>query len=498
MRGVHTAATDEAMWLDLLQQAAPSEEVEKGRRYVSLTTRVSAIDPLALFGESTWENRFYWADPLRRFEVGAIGTVRLITAAGAERFAQVRKELQELEITHRAAQEPDDARIAGPLLYGGFSFAPGDAAQPSVGADKVLPWRAFPDALFTLPQFTLVRSGGGTWLTQTASLDGKTSLSEVAHRLGAERTRLLSRLVSAASEAPRPLASTVASSSSNFKVAWSETAFSQHEHDLAAWSGSVEQLAQAARAGTVDKTVLARHVRIPMPSPCDLSGLINRLEQEHKESYIFAVVRGGDAFVGATPERLIDVDGESVRTVALAGSTRRGAHPGEDERLATELLNSAKDRREHEIVRRWLNERLGPWCVTIDADETPDVLRFPTVQHLCTPVEGVLKRRTHIVDLVEALHPTPAVGGYPLNKALALIARHEPVSRGWYAGPIGWLTPQGSGEMAVGIRSALITPEEAVLYAGCGIVDGSAPDRELEESRIKLNVILDSLVRGVR
>lgn len=179
--------------------------------------------------------------------------------------------------------------------------------------------------------------------------------------------------------------------------------------------------------------------------------------------------------------------------MALAGSMGRGASPEEDERLADELLGSAKDRTEHAIVASAIREMLAGVCSEIDVAAAPTLMTLPNVRHLATPISGRVFPGRTILDLVEQLHPTPGVGGYPRDAALALIRSEERLDRGWYAGPVGWMDARGDGEFAVGIRSALLSGLEATLFTGCGIVAASDPDREYDESRWKLRPVLHAL-----
>src|SRR5262249_44613983 len=183
-------------------------------------------------------------------------------------------------------------------------------------------------------------------------------------------------------------------------------------------------------------------------------------------------------------------DGRTVRTDCLAGSTRRGANHDEDRALGEALLADRKERHEHALVVRALHDALVPFCPHLSAPETPTLLCMPNVQHLYTPLEGVIQRECNILTLVEKFHPPPACGGFPQEAALSLLRRYEPFDRRWYAGPIGWIDSRGGGEFVVAIRSALLQGCEAVLSAGCGIVAGSDPEREYEESCLKLRPML--------
>jgi isochorismate synthase len=197
--------------------------------------------------------------------------------------------------------------------------------------------------------------------------------------------------------------------------------------------------------------------------------------------------------VGATPERLVRLRGRLVETHALAGSERAGrpgqsAEEAERQRVdaARRLSSRPKDRREHAWVVRHLVERLRPLCSRLDWAAEPQVLALPHVLHLETEIDGELRERKHVLELVERLHPTPAVAGYPVDAAGRWLAEQEESLRGWYAGPVGWFDDAGDGDFRVALRAMLVTPSRAFLYAGAGVVEGSDPEAELRETDLKL------------
>jgi menaquinone-specific isochorismate synthase len=180
----------------------------------------------------------------------------------------------------------------------------------------------------------------------------------------------------------------------------------------------------------------------------------------------------------------------------MAGTTPRSGDPDLDARRAGELLSSAKNRREHQITIDVVHDTLLPWCSYLDAEPEPSVAPAGSVQHLATMVEGRLSHPApSVLDLVAALHPTPAVGGWPREPALELLAELEPRSRGRYAGPVGWVDGRGTGACAVGIRSIEIDGACASVFAGVGVVADSDPRSELEETRAKLRATLPSLLQ---
>jgi menaquinone-specific isochorismate synthase len=209
---------------------------------------------------------------------------------------------------------------------------------------------------------------------------------------------------------------------------------------------------------------------------------------------LFAFGTADRCFLGATPERLVKLAGREVFVDCIAGSIARGVTDDEDERLAQVLLASEKDRTEHEVVVHAVKEALSGVCdELIRPSDTPKVVRSRNVQHLSTPLRGRLSGGNCVLDLVERLHPTPAVGGFPRDLALHAIREREGFDRGWYAGPLGWVNGNGEGEFAVAIRSALLAGNEATLYAGAGIVADSDPDAEYAETGLKLKPMLAAL-----
>jgi isochorismate synthase len=217
------------------------------------------------------------------------------------------------------------------------------------------------------------------------------------------------------------------------------------------------------------------------------------LRTEYPSCFVFGFARGERCFLGATPERLVRLRDKLVSTMCLASTIRRGETPEQDRLLGEALLSDPKERQEHEVVVRALRSGLSELCEEVAPIGSPILLKVRNVQHLLTTIVGRVAEGRDLLDLVERLHPTPAVGGAPRPRARALIRAIERLDRGWYAGPIGWLDAQGEGEFSVALRSALLHGAEASLFAGCGIVTDSDPAAEYEESRWKLRPVLAAL-----
>ncbi|MGI9615857.1 MAG: isochorismate synthase, partial [Acidimicrobiales bacterium] len=245
-------------------------------------------------------------------------------------------------------------------------------------------------------------------------------------------------------------------------------------------------------AGTLDKVVLARELVLRTDRPIPTANVLRRLREAFPAAIIFAV----DGFCGASPELLVGRHRDVVRAHPLAGTSPRAADLSADQASAAALLSSSKDRWEHRITIDWLLDGLLPFCSYVDAEPEPSIVSLANVHHLGTLVEGRLSSpAASVLELLGALHPTPAVGGAPQQVALDLIGEIEQIDRGRYAGPVGWLDAEGNGAFAVGIRSAAIDGRNARIMAGVGVVADSDPDAELAETRNKFKAMLGALIQ---
>jgi isochorismate synthase len=451
-----------------LHQAAASDPVPG--TLLAVTVALPRLDPpapLALHAaaQASGMGASLWLQPRRGFSLLGIGEAWAARpAAGPHRFSAASAAWSAL-LAGSLIESRDAPRGAGPLLLGGFSFddAPATSAL----------WQGFEPACLVLPSLLLTSSADGAWLTLSWRVGVSPDPASVAQAWEA--------LAQAAGEFE-------AAPAGSLRVVG-------HRPEPAAWRDSVSRLAGAVGRGRLDKAVLARRVDVVASSPIDVSTVLGRLATSAPESTLFAVLRGGRCFMGATPEQLVSLRGRELRTVAMAGSTRRAADTAADDVLADELLNSDKDREEHAVVVAMLREALAPVVDRLDVAARPAVIRLRHVQHLVTPISGRLRDDADVLTLVERLHPTPAVGGTPRQLALELIAEEEQLERGWYAAPLGWMDRHGDGEFVVALRSGVVHGREASLFAGCGIVADSDPEREWDESSAKLQALGSALGR---
>jgi len=260
------------------------------------------------------------------------------------------------------------------------------------------------------------------------------------------------------------------------------------------WEKLVEAAREVIRSGHFQKLVVARSTTLRASGHWSEAEVFEKLRAS-PGCVPFAARFGKSTFLGATPERLIERRGDRIRTEALAGtaaSQTAGAVAGHRDDGA-DLLRSAKNRAEHQLVVAEIERRLRPLCAELSVAIEPRPRHLKDVVHLQTPMAGRVASGVHILDLACALHPTPAIAGLPSGEAVEWISAHEPEPRGWYAGFIGWFDRSGDGELSVSIRSGLLSEDEAVLYTGAGIVAGSDPSAEYLETAWKQRPFLRAL-----
>ncbi|AFZ71331.1 isochorismate synthase [Natronobacterium gregoryi] len=453
-RGELTAEAEAEAGTD---SGADSGDETSGLELVSRSRELGDVSFGAIV-DAADEPRVQWSTP-DGLEVVGRGVAVRIVATGPDRFEAVREQASRVfdRVDH------DGPSVARPRAFGGFAFH--DEHEPGVA-----PWTGFDAASFLIPRLLVVRSGDGTWLTAVAETE-----SDAEDRLEDWNDRL------ADLPAMRP-------SGSGPGVDTTHRSTSPDE-----WADQVECALDRIDDGRLTKVVLAQALSVDLEDDLDVAATLERLRRRYPNCYRFLIGHEiGGTFFGAPPERLVAKRGDCVETEALAGSVPRGDTPEADEEYADELFDSDKVQREHGLVAEAIRAQLEPLTASLTtADQT--VRKLATIQHLWTPIEATLEKERHVLELVEALHPTPAVGGVPTTAAWETIRETEAFDRGWYAAPVGWFDGNGDGEFAVGLRSGVAREDSITLFAGNGIVTDSDPDDEWTEVQLKLRSILDEL-----
>jgi isochorismate synthase len=439
---------------------------------VSATLPVRPMDSLALFraARASGVEAALWSQPSEGFALVGLGSAWSVRATGSERFASVDAAWSQLcSDVVRRSESLAAQRGRGPILMGGLGFGDEAATDPI--------WTGFEAAIFTLPSFLVTTTDAGTWLSVHHVVSAGEEAAMVTRALATEWDGLASAAAAGSPDGVGPAGLRVV----------------VRHPEAGVWRDAVARLAGAVGRGRIDKAVLARSVELAALDPIDVSAVFARLRHSAPESTIFAFSRAGRTFLGATPERLLRLEGREFRTMAMAGSAPRTGDTNRDAQLAAELVGSDKEHEEHGVVVAMLRETLAPLAERFEVASAPRVQALRHVQHLVTPIEGSLSEPTRLLDLAARLHPTPAVGGTPREVALELAAEEESLQRGWYAGPVGWVDMEGDGDLVVALRSGIVDGARATLFAGCGIMADSDPEREWEESETKLQALRGAL-----
>jgi len=442
-------------------------------------------------------SRFDWKAPLSPASSSqgveqfiALGCQNTLKSTGEKRF-------NELALSERALRKNTqviDARVNSkrplPLLVGGAAFH-------QFNIDPV--WNEFGSTQFILPHLIIGKDASGSGYLRitepTKQVDDSiqsvqqdvTSGDDLRSMIREKLDDLLMEYTEYVIETPSDASSLVHSKPLGQRI--KESAIQHKEF----WLSRFGYVIDSIQRSPLKKVVVARQASIDGVSKQERIHLQRSLQERYQNCIHFTVEPSIDSgFFGATPERLLRLEGETLHIDALAGSRSRGKTENEDQALASELLQSEKDAEEHDIVKRQILEVLDPYSKQFRYPSSPLLKALPNVQHLHTPIEAVLKSTPSVFELIEQLHPTPAVGGYPKRQALEVIEQIEPQNRGWYAGIVGWVSEQGDADIAVSIRSASHMNDKLTLYAGCGLVEGSIPEQEWDETYVKMTPFIEA------
>ena len=443
-------------------------------RLVSFSRRVAPVNVLRLLPHLRGIERFYWENRRTGLTLLGVGVATELMAWGEQRFATIEHHARQLFngafVQHA---DPEGREYAMPRLFGGFAFR--DDFTP----DNT--WAVFNPAHFILPHYQLVQTPKGAWLTVNVHVspdeNPEAIIPELQEALNA-RWQYLQQLLSENKPSPEqpPLRNI------------------HYPMTFEAWEQAIEDAVQTIRAGQLEKVVLARVAEALFTESVNIEAALVYLAGAYPDCYRFLFEpRSNHAFYGATPELLVSVAGDTARTMALAGSRKRGQTAQEDEQLANDLLQDPKERHEHTLVVQAIRQRLKTVANHLAMPDSPQVLKLSNIQHLYTPIQVSGLKTSSVLPLVELLHPTPALGGAPRTEAMKFIRSAELVPRGWYAAPIGWIDYRMQGAFAVAIRSAVVQEKRVWMYAGAGIVGDSVAQREWDETALKFRPMMDAL-----
>ncbi len=414
--------------------------------------RIEKLDLLSWLTQQNFETKLYGSDQDDNYAIAGVGKAFMLEG---NRNVNV----QELFTTMRSILTPEYPYLR---FYGGLCF---DDQKPNGE------WENFGSYRFMIPRFELATKDGkmlfacNLVISPHSSDHSENVLQELDHLR----------------YSPQDIFIPVLEANSREDIPSQKV-----------WQAHVQDILHTVKTSVCQKVVLARKTEFGFHNRLDPWMILRQLKKVTPYSYHFCFqFADGTVFLGASPERLYKRQDRTIESHAIAGTRRRGRTHREDEQLRQELLTSDKDHREHAFVVEAIESVLSDICDDFTKDNL-NILSLESGHHLLTSFQGKLKENIHDWEILQALHPTPAVGGFPRKEALEIIKQLEPFSRGWYAAPVGYVSLEET-EFVVAIRSALVKDNKLTVYAGAGIVEGSEPQSEWNEVENKIGNFLKVL-----
>ncbi len=436
------------------------EKSSKSQHLISFSIEIEPVNFYRLIEQVKNDNDFfYWNISEKQITMLAVKPVLNLNDNGNLRVENTGVKITRLKkgfINNWGENNLTDV----PLFFGGMKFAPNQQSEV---------WSDYSDSDWFLPRFLFLKNDTKFFLIVNyfyneiqnedfhSELDGIINLFYNYKSSGIEET-------------PR-----------NVKI------INYKEHN--SWNEKVLLALENISKGAIKKIVLSREVEWNLSEEPDLSSILKTLGKRYPKCYVFAFKRNESIFFGASPEKLAKISKGWIEADALAGSISRGKTEQEDKVLEYELLNSKKNLHEQNAVVEFITSSLHKISDEIIFNEHPVIRKLPNIQHLWTPIKAKIKNKMPLFSILKELHPTPAICGAPWMNALKSITEMEEHDRGLYAGIVGWLSFENEAEFAVAIRSALYKKKKIFAYAGCGIVEGSEPQEEFNETELKLKPI---------
>jgi len=457
--------------MDGINEAFSLSEKHNKEILFSYTFRIDTDDllPFVTHPSDRQHLRFYWQQASKGISMAGLNSIWSRDYNNEKFHDQIKVDIEKI---FSQSISISDNILAGPRLIGGHAF--------SIDSKSDETWKNFPRSRFFLPECLATLDDDGAWLTLSKFINSSMSIENFHDKLLQLCTHYQNRM-------PVTLPSVTQVNVDKFRDIPSKKD----------WNKTICSVLEEIRPGEIEKVVISRSHQIKVSDKFSVSSALQILRNSYPSctTFMFGFPNQG-IFFGSSPERLIKMKNDFIKTEALAGTQPRGKNMEEDRLLSETLFNSHKENEEHRFVVDQIKRNLDPIVKELNLSNNPEIMKLTNVQHLKTPITGYLKKDGHILDLVKKLHPTPAIAGTPTDKAIKIIQEQEKTDRGWYSGPIGWFDQFGNGEFNVALRSALIKKGVAYIFVGGGIVSESIPQKEWEETELKLHPILSALSGG--
>jgi menaquinone-specific isochorismate synthase len=433
-----------------------NSQIDNDHRFIRIQVPIGRLDIIQWLRQQSDEIKTYWRDREGKFEMAGLGEADIISGSLMPDYHALF-----LRLTEYLDETVEDVRY-----YGGMRF--------NRRHNSDFKWQAFTSYRFIVPKFEIFRKGTETYFACNLLLHTGEKISKIVHT-ALDELQTIEFL-------PQTQNHIFPRVSKRFDYP-----------DFDGWKNNIEDALTAFKETNLDKIVLARKTTLKFKETIDPIELLWRLRLNNHRAYYFCFQPKKDvAFIGGTPEQLYCRHKNDIHTEAVAGTRKRGATSIEDLKLENDLINCEKDIREHRFVVDSIRGALKKLCTNIVEQDRLSILKLSRLQHLLMQFSGEVNEKIQDSDILEALHPTPAVGGVPSLEAIQEIERIENFDRGWYAGPVGWIG-KDKAEFAVAIRSGLVHENELYLYSGAGIVEGSNSDDEWDEIETKISGFMNAL-----
>jgi len=436
-----------------------------GSQLKSVAEKINSFDYIKLLHRisETGNNYFFWHKEDEKLTILGVGETYSIKISGNERTFRTGKAIEAL---HGKVSNNWDSfhGVSFPLLVGGMKFAPNGNGET---------WKDFADSEWFIPKYLFLNSGNEFYFVH--NFFNHNSESDVNFER-AKGLKLLDEHTSI-KLADKPISIIESNLTS--------------ESEKKNWFNLVNKALEFIKENNFKKIVLSREVKMKLSDKPIIANLINILIKRYPHCYVFIFNKNSSVFFGASPEKLAKFKNGWIEADALAGSTPRGKDEKEDKLLEEQLLNSVKNLNEQKTVVEFITSSFRKFSDELEYSDSPIVRKLPNIQHLWTPIKAKIDRQKPLFSILEEVHPTPAICGAPWTAAMESILSMETHNRGLYTGAVGWFNLFNEGEFAVAIRSAILRDKKLSAYAGCGIVKGSVPEIEFEETKLKLKPILN-------
>jgi len=436
-----------------------------GNLLVSFAIPFEDIDSIDFINHlaKSYERSFYFEKPADNFLIAGFDEALIISENGEGRFAVTDKKIKEWKNSFINNWENlPDKNI--PLFVGGMKFTSEHNEDD---------WQDYNDSTWFVPELLILKKQNMKYMFYNFILQNSskeqaikkihTKLDKFFKFKGNHEKVFSAKILKSIGDTPK---------------------------DKKKWKQLVSDSLGRISENQIEKVVLSRKVELYLSNEPDIKSIIHSLRKVYPSCYIFLYHRGKSSFFGATPEKLAKFSDGQIEVDALAGSARRGKTEEEDSQIEKSLLSDSKNLTEHNYVVEHIKNTISTITENLSVEKHHAIKKLVNIQHIWSHITAKLSNKSSMMSILKELYPTPAICGFPKDASLHLIRKMEGYKRGLYSGIIGWFNFEEEGEFVIALRSALLTNNRLLAFAGGGIVQDSDPEAEYKETELKLKTIM--------